>query len=416
MKNKLDYSRELDMWIWSNKPEIVKSADFLFPRIIKNITKKLDKNRLKNHLKVFLTELFVAHKQDSKLFISVSRNKNSYRASKRFDKVYLRYKYVIKIADFLIDNGYVEYHKGINFSHYARESRIRASQKLLRLFRKYRSEGGIILRRNPPIILRDENKKDIDFDMDNLEVKTIIKNVNKINKCLDRHLISADVPWHEFADFMLNCPINEQTKKYVRIFNNSDFKQGGRFYFHWSQMIKSELRKYITIDGKSTVELDYSCLHLSMLYGLENLIPPAGDLYALPGINSCFRPVIKKAVNIAINANNETSAMQAINIENRQFTDKTGLIPPSPKILLETLKETHSPIQKYLCTGYGVRLQFLDSSIAEQIMVSLAEDDICCLCIHDSFIVANEYKDQLYKLMISQFASLFNFNPRISIK
>ncbi|WP_165072379.1 hypothetical protein [Desulfovibrio sp. ZJ200] len=153
-----------------------------------------------------------------------------------------------------------------------------------------------------------------------------------------------------------------------------------------------------------------------MLYGLENLLPPAGDLYALPGINSCFRPVIKKAVNIAINANNETSAMQAINIENRQFTDKTGLLPPSPKILLETLKETHSPIQKYLCTGYGVRLQFLDSSIAEQIMLSLAEDDICCLCIHDSFIVGKEYQNQLYKLMISQFASLFNFNPRISIK
>lgn len=416
MKNKLDNSRELDMWIWSNKPEIVKSADFLFPRIMMNITKKLDKNRLKNHLKVFLTELFVAHKQDTKLFISFSRNKNTYRASKRFDKVYLRYKYVIQVADFLIDNGYVEYHKGINFSHYARESRIRASQKLLRLFRKYRGEGGVVLRRNPPIILRDMNKKDIDFDIDNLEVKTIIRNVNKINKYLDRHQISTDTPWDEFADFMETCPENEQTRKYVRIFNNSDFKQGGRFYFHWTQMIKSELRKYIIIDGKSTVELDYSCLHLSMLYGLEKLIPPAGDLYALPGINSCFRPVIKKAVNIAINAKNETSAMQAIRDENNQFIEKTGLIPPSPKIILEALKETHSPIKKYLCTGYGVRLQFLDSSIAEQIMVSLAEDDICCLCIHDSFIVAKEYQDRLYKLMVNQFTNLFGFNPRISIK
>lgn len=177
MKNKLDYSRELDMWIWSNKPEIVRSAEFLFPRIIKNIRGKFDRNRLKNHLKVFLTELFVAHKQDTKLFISFSRNKNSYKASKRFDKVYLRYKYVILVSDFLIDNGYVEYHKGVNFSHFSRESRIRASQKLLRLFRKYREEGGVILRRNPPVILRDENKQDSEFDFDTLEVKTIIKNV-----------------------------------------------------------------------------------------------------------------------------------------------------------------------------------------------------------------------------------------------
>ena len=416
MKNKLDYSRELDIWMWSNKPEIIKSADFLFPRIMKNITKNIDKNRLKNHLKVFLTELFVAHKQDTKLFISFSRNKNSYRASKKFDKVYLRYKYVIHVTDFLIDNGYVEYHKGINFSHYARESRIRASQKLLRLFRKYRGEGGVILRRNPPIILRDEKKTDIDIDIDTLEVKTIIRNVNRINKCLDRHLISAEVPWDEFADYMKKYPSIEQNKNYIRIFNNSDFKQGGRFYYHWSQMIESHYRKYITIDGKSTVELDYSCLHLSMLYGLENLTPPEGDLYALPGIVTWFRPIIKKAVNIAINAKNETSAMQAIRMEYDEFTDKTGLIPPSPKIILEALKETHSPIKKYLCTGYGVRLQFLDSSIAEQIMLSLAENDICCLCIHDSFIVAKEYQDRLYNLMLSKFVNLFGFNPRISSK
>ena len=81
MKNKLDYSRELDIWIWSNKPEIVKSADFLFSKIMKNIGGKFDQNRVKNHLKVFLTDIFVAHKQDNKLFISFSRNKNSYRVS-----------------------------------------------------------------------------------------------------------------------------------------------------------------------------------------------------------------------------------------------------------------------------------------------------------------------------------------------
>lgn len=416
MKNKLDHSRELDMWIWSNKREIIKSAEFLFPRIIKNIRNKFDKNRLKNHLKVFLTELFVAHKQDTKLFISFSRNKNSYKASKRFDKVYLRYKYVILVSDFLIDNGYVEYHKGVNFSHFSRESRIRATQKLLRLFRKYREEGGVVLRRNPPVILRDENKQDIEFDFDTLEVKTIIKNVNKINACLQSHDVSINLNIIDFPEFMKNNPINEQTKKYVRIFNNFDFKQGGRFYFHWSQMIKSELRKNITIDGKSTVELDYSCLHLSMLYGLEGMIPPAGDLYALPGIDGHFRPIIKKAVNIAINARNETSAMQAIREEITEFDEKTGLVSPRPKVILEAIKETHDLVQKYFCSGYGVRLQYLDSSMAEQIMLSLAKDDICCLCIHDSFIVSTEFRSKLYQLMNNQFKIKFGFNPNISVK
>ena len=343
--------------------------------------------------------------------IHLSNFKILYKASKRFDKIYLRYKYVILVTDFLIKNGYVEYHRGVKFSHFARESRIRAKEKLLRLFRKYHGDEGVILRRNPPIILKDENKKEIDFDYDNLEVKIIIRNVNKINKCLVRHQRSqVNLEWDEIF------PEPPGSDKYVRVFKNSDFKQGGRFYYHWTQRIKSEKRKDITIDANDTVELDYSCLHLSMLYGLENLIPPNGDLYALPGIDSSFRPIIKKAVNIAINAKNETSAMQAIREASIEFTEKTGLTPPRPKIILEALKEAHSPIKKYLCTGYGVRLQYFDSSIAEQIMLSLAEDDICCLCIHDSFIVAKEYQDRLYSLMVGQFARLFNFNPRISIK
>src|SRR5665213_2823864 len=51
-----------------------------------------------------------------------------------------------------------------------------------------------------------------------------------------------------------------------RVFNNGSFKEGGRFYGGWWQGIPSRYRQYITIDGHTTWEYDYSYLHPAMLY------------------------------------------------------------------------------------------------------------------------------------------------------
>lgn len=272
MKNKLDLSRELDVWIWSNKPEVKEVTKFILEKIKKNQHKGLSEKNIRKHLRVILTDLFVAHKENTKLFISFSRDKGLYRAAKKFSKIFLSYKYIIFVTDFLSSEGYIELHKGINYSHFRRMSRMKATEKLLRLFRQYRNSAGVVLRRILPIILRDERKIDIDFDSDSLEVKTLIRNTNKINKILENHTIGLSVDWDIIGELTSRGIFSDRTKKYIRIFNNSSFRQGGRFYCHWSQMIPSEMRKQITIDSEKTVEMDYSCLHLSMLYGLEGLI------------------------------------------------------------------------------------------------------------------------------------------------
>jgi len=61
--NPLDHSRMLDVWIWSNKPEIRITADYIFTQLQKKHALRLKKEfrpaRLKNHLKVILTDLLV---------------------------------------------------------------------------------------------------------------------------------------------------------------------------------------------------------------------------------------------------------------------------------------------------------------------------------------------------------------------
>ena len=166
-----------------------------------------------------------------------------------------------------------------------------------------------------------------------------------------------------------------------------------------------------------TVELDYSCLHISMLYGLEGLTPPAGDQYALPGISKDYRKLIKTAVNVAFNAKDRRGTLGAIYKESIKFYNDTGLPKlDSLSMLLDAILEKHEVIKKYFCTGYGVKLQFLDSKIAEKIMLTLGEQGIGCLCIHDSFIVAEDFQQILRNLMIMYFYELFNFYPTVNTK
>ena len=416
MNKNLDFARKLDVWIWSNKPQVKEATNFIFSKMQKNNYSGYTDKNIKKHLRVILTDLFVAHKENPHLYISFSRDSKAYRSSKLFAKIFLNYRYVILVTDYLNENGYIELHKGINYARFQRHSRMKATEKLVRLFRKYKNSSGVTVRRNPPIFLRDSAKRNIDYVLDTIEIKTLIKNTNRINKYLSQHAITFNPPIDFSEDYSQAYSLTSDNTKYFRVFNNSSFEQGGRFYGHWSQMINSDWRKYIQIDGQPTVELDYSCLHLTMLYGLEGLTPPDGDLYKIDGVSPAYRKYIKKAVNIAINAESEGAATKAIRQEYDSFINNVGLIPDSPKIILNAIRWNHTPIDKYFCTGYGVYLQYIDSSLAEKIMLRLHNKDICCLCIHDSFIVAEEYKTILYEYMEDIFYDKFGFYPKVSCR
>lgn len=418
MKKNLDNSRRFDAFWWSTIPEIKGSADFICRNIPADRLSGYKLNRLKNTLKVILTNLYLAQKHDPKMYVAVSMNKNSYQGHRRYKSLYLNYNYLKFLVDYLKEKGYLEFHRGINYGNFARCSRIKATQKLLRLLRKYREDGGVTIRRTLPVLLRNEHKKDIDFDPNADEVRRMIQNLNKINKCLARHDVDVMFNFNREPGVLeADLEKYKACQKYTRIFNNSSFEEGGRFHGHWSQYIKSCFRPDITIDGDCTVELDYSCLHIFMLYCLEGIQPPAGDLYNLKGISPVFRSLIKIAVNIALNAENETKAKQAILQEiNNIKKDFPDTFFPSPTIIITAIRSTHPLISKYLCTGMGIKLQNMDSQIAEKILLYFAERDICCLSIHDSFIISHKYEATLHMLMTKYFFDKFHYKPRISKK
>ena len=145
-----------------------------------------------------------------------------------------------------------------------------------------------------------------------------------------------------------------------RVFNNGKFTDGGRFYGGWWQGIPSSHRRLTTINGIPTVEVDFSGMQIAMLYArigrdLE------GDAYAIEGIDSCYRGLIKTATLKLINATGRSSApLKSALPENMTW-----------KELQEAIKQRHAPIAKFLGSGEGIRLQRLDSDIAEDVIMDM---------------------------------------------
>jgi hypothetical protein len=152
-------------------------------------------------------------------------------------------------------------------------------------------EMGNIIHCHNVVFMRCKN--DISFT-DNTNTLQMEEDLRLINKNLERHAILLYVPDTELLKIRRIMKKKDPkkgtvdfTRKFVRrIFNNGSFEQGGRFYGGFWQNIPREYRKFIRINYKEIVELDYSGLHINMLYAMKKLPAFHGskDVLALPAV------------------------------------------------------------------------------------------------------------------------------------
>ena len=106
--------------------------------------------------------------------------------------------------------------------------------------------------------------------------------------------------WLSTADITCNLPqMDPAHRRLRRIFNNSDFGQGGRLYGgFWQAMSSDERQEHILIEGDCCVELDYGQMSLTILYGIAGKPPPEGDLYDLSaeGIPTDYRKGLDEGI------------------------------------------------------------------------------------------------------------------------
>jgi hypothetical protein len=104
--------------------------------------------------------------------------------------------------------------------------------------------------------------------------------------------------------------------------------------------------------------------------------------------------MIKKAFNAFINDEKGTYHLSGVAI---------NILGCNTQALKDKIIQTHPVMRDVFATDIGLQAQYLDSCVAEDVMLSLLAYGITCLPIHDSFIVTASHYSILEKQMYESF-------------
>lgn len=314
----------------------------------------------------------------------MSRRKNWWSdIPPEYNPVGASYK-MVSIVDLMEDHGYLEQRKGFKDDRTGKgfNTRLMATLKLMEAM-----EGVTVCKHPdaPLLIMKDAEKRMVSY-RDTGNTRAMKAQLRRCNKLLAETVVE------------LGGAVLGPGDKYVyRVFNQGKWSLGGRFYGAAWHTCEKELRDTILINGEPTVEPDYSSLHPCLMYALAKLQMPDGDMYDLPGIED--RDYGKIALLIMVNAENRRAATGAFNEKFKDDPDR-----PKASEVFDKILEKHPPeIQKMFFSGIGLKLQRLDSRLAETIIDTMTREGIPSLSVHDSFRVPESHGDKLIKVMKGTF-------------
>ena len=276
------------------------------------------------------------------------------------------------------------------------------------------------------VIVRDKvTKKRIEDERP--EFKNIREKLHRVNDINDFYRITACIEnvWGDIETRQLY-------PTHYRVFHPG--MMHGRIYTgkYGHQSLSKLERSTIKFDGEESCELDYSALHIRMLYHLNGK-DYQGDPYELWNETTPeLRKIAKQTINAMINAKTNVAAVAACNqamnprTETGNFKSGKGLqratqlyrairkTNKSFKEVAELALKTHPIIEKNEGNSeytIGEHLMTLDGKIAQKILYGFAKKGIPCLGVHDSFIVPKHAEAELKEKMMSAYEEKTDFLP-----
>lgn len=436
--NNFNNSRLFDPYRWSTTPEVEAACNEL------QLSLGLDDIRYEPYVMMALLDLYCSWRSDPTQYISFSRDKNRYGKYSRYASTTVGYRGIVILTNRLNKEGYIDYVNGVCYRNpvtgipYAGyTTRMRTTKKLIRLIVRHKVKLSMISRHpNEAVIkfrtVKDEN--DLARDIKNFQapedVKRSAKALIRYNDLLQKTYIDLDDELLTHTDLkelkrydkkfkknVVEYSIDLSKKRVYRVFSNEDWKQGGRIYGAWWHGCPKELRKYILINGEPVIELDFSAIHVLLLYAHlgDNFLNEGVDAYTIEG--HVFRKAMKVVMMSAINAKSDEKAdgdtraimatwdtlIKKLNKERKEYGINSH---DSLYEMLEAIKERHQPIAEFLASGEGIKLQKEDSDIAIEIIKQHTKMNVPILSVHDSFIVPRYFEPFTRDIMNQAYAKL----------
>ncbi len=384
------------------------------------------KKRYRPALECMIANLKVSYYH--KKYISISLNKNKFPAGKEIQ--FYKYDIINKLIIKLEEDGWIYKKPGYldRVSEIGRYTRIWATEKMEELLLELSPKEIYHDIANPVKLRKTKSKEEIRLNIIPKKIKEIKKNLMFYNNYMSNQLIQY-TPQNEND----NCILSFKTERksisatLFAAYNRGDtvvgrkFKNGGRLYnagFGY-QLLPKEERKTISINKANTVEIDYSSLHIKMLYAKKGIQYNLDPYKALTD-NEEHRIVFKKFFLTLINASNIFKAIGAIendikDIEKRIINNnREGKKSKERDVeflrivkkedfnwfsVINKIKKVHSPIQEYICSDMGTQLMNIDSKIILEVIMHFTNKNIPCLPVHDSVIIEEEHRDELKEVM-----------------
>ncbi len=421
--HKLAHSKKFDVHTWSDHPEVNAFINPIYDKYFKG----REEETRKRHVKVLLLDLYVTWCQDSNLYVSYSRNKGAYKAKSRYNELHIS-RTTISLVDALVEAGLIEQNLGFYNREYnfGKESRIAPTPKLIEMFKNVRFSIFDVDNHSDrlTVILRDKDigdKKPRDIEYEPIkETEQISKFLKSYNALLRKSYI--DIP--QLGDngrfvgeenLLSEYSIRHTDKFVTRIFNRGSFEYGGRFFGGWWQQCPKEFRPYIFINDQPTNEIDFSGLHIVMIYALEGINywnEDGDDPYKIEIQNfeetyeGHLRAIAKNLLLVLLNAKSSKKAYAAFRKNAGKNTLEGAYKDDFLKCVHKALSDRHPKIKNYFGNDSGIKLMRLDSDISQLVLKRFLEFDIPVLCLHDSYIVPVHYEDELIDIMHDAFESI----------
>jgi hypothetical protein len=261
-----------------------------------------------------------------------------------------------------------------------------------------------------------------------LDYWRIVENsLNAINRKNLRH------SWIAFND----DGIAFQPNPCLRQIHCGKFFRGARLY-SWSQVsgqnLSKETRRRMLIDEEATVEWDFSCLHIRMLYHLMEL-NPKGDLYrpemVFPTLwaigydkeQEIVRDFLKRATNILLNTSSRGKANSAVGLLVKDHKEARLLRQvikevegTSPKGVVQRIVDCHPDVAEFFfCeTETGMQLMGIDGAMMHTMLNEFVLNHRKpVLAIHDAFVVRRSDAKKARLVMSETYQKFCGFPPSI---
>ncbi len=437
--NKYLLARPLNFHRMGTAPEVDALVNYLLKEIGYTVTKR---NKAFRTLRMLVCDLYHNHVgcKDRYLRLNMSKNSGQFKLIWRYNKNEINYQPLCKCLCGLIMNRYVLRKKGyfnFNFKD-GYQTRIRARRKLIELIKSFGVREEMITEYPDQELIIKRDLAGTKMVTHKVKDKKVSRYPVKIKRLVDYTDNDHTNRWRNalkdcnallarsYIDVDSNGYVPEGDREILidlsnrivrRYFSNGTFALGGRFYGGFWQMLPEDLRERIILNGRIVHEIDFSGIHVHILYAMEGLKLGNKLPYVVSKDNDPEnkRPFYKGLFLVAVNAKSKESTIEVVL---REIKKKPKRYPQLGcgedelkrrlwKMLFELIKH-HKQIENYISSGAGLRSQFIDSQIAYKIIANMTRAEIPVLCIHDSFVCQDLVAQKVKKQMEDSYVSEIN--------